>query len=236
MAALDKDTGATRWTCPGLGDDHGYATAALVEHGGLRQIATMTAKSAFGVAADTGRRLWQFPHEAPYGVNCDTPLYDDGHLYLFTTWGRGATKLRLVVEGDNCTVEQVWHTGDFDNEHGGVMPVDGYLYGHADGNHQHRHFACISAETGNTMWTSDELSGQASAALTYAEGLLYVVTDQGDVALVKPNPERLEIVSRFRVPEGGAGPVWAYPVVCGGRLYLRHGEYLYCYEVRAGTG
>lgn len=62
MAALDKDTGETRWTCAGVGDEHGYASAALVECGGLRQIVTMTAQSAIGVAADTGRLLWHHPH------------------------------------------------------------------------------------------------------------------------------------------------------------------------------
>lgn len=169
-------------------------------------------------------------------MNCDTPLYHDGHLYLFTTWGRGGAKLRLVGEGENCSVQQVWHTGEFDNEHGGVMLADGCLYEHADGDHKHRHFACIRAETGDTMWTSDELSGQAPAALTFADGLLYVATDGGDIALVCPNPERLEILSRFRLPEGGAGPVWAYPVLCGGRLYLRHGGFLYAYDIRSAEG
>lgn len=232
MAALDRLTGETRWTCTGVGDEHAYASPGLVDYGGLRQIVTMTNRSAIGVAADSGRLLWQFPHEAPYGVNCDTPVFHDGHLYLFTTWGRGATKLRLNVEGENCSVEQVWHNAEFDNEHGGTMLVDGYWYGHADGNHKRRHFACLEDASARVVWTSDELSGQASAALTFAEGLLYVVTDQGDVALVRPNPERLEIISRFRIPEGGAGPVWAYPVVCAGRLYLRHGQFLYVYDLR----
>jgi len=233
MAALDRDTGETRWTCTGVGDQHTYASPAVVDYGGLRQIVTMTAASAIGVAADTGRLLWQHPREAPYGVNCDTPLYHDGHLFLFTTWARGATKLRLVVEGDDCSVEEVWHTRELDNEHGGVMLVDGFLYGHADGDHKHRHLACLDAETGETMWTSDELAGQASAAVTFADGLLYVVTDRGEVGLVRPSPERLEILGRFQLPEGGMGPVWAYPVVCGGRLYLRHSEFLYVYDIRS---
>lgn len=233
LAALDKDTGETRWTCTGVGDRHAYTSPAMVEYQGLRQIVTMMAASAVGVEAETGRLLWQYPYEAPYGVNCNTPLYDNGHLYLFSTWGRGATKLRLVVEGRNCSVETVWHTRELDNEHGGVILVDGYLYGHADGDHKHRHQACLNAETGETMWVSDELAGQASAAVTFADGLLYVVTDRGEIALVRPNPERMDIVSRFHLPHGGLGPVWAYPVVCGGRLYIRHGEFLYAYDIRA---
>jgi outer membrane protein assembly factor BamB len=232
MVALDKDTGETRWTCTGVKDQHTYASPIVVDYGGLRQIVTLTAESAVGVEAATGRLLWKHPRPAPYGMNCHMAFYDSGHVYLFTTWGRGAAKLKLNVEGESCSVEEVWHTDQLDNEHGGVMLVDGYLYGHADNNHQRRHFSCLNAQTGALAWTTEELGGQGSSALTFAEGLLYVVTDLGEVALVKPNPERLEVLSRFSLPMEGAGPMWAYPVVCGGRLYLRHGEFLYAYDVR----
>ena len=36
----------------------------------------------------------------------------------------------------------------------------------------------------------------------------------------------------FKVPKT-AGPAWAHPVVCDGRLYLREGDLLFCYDVRA---
>jgi hypothetical protein len=42
-----------------------------------------------------------------------------------------------------------------------------------------------------------------------------------------------EEVTRFRIRAGGQGPCWAHPVVCGGRLYLRHGDFLYCHDVQA---
>jgi outer membrane protein assembly factor BamB len=230
MAALDKDTGETRWTCTGVGDQHSHASARIIEYQGLRQIVTMTAAAAIGVAPDTGRLLWRFPH--PARVNCDTPEYDDGRLFLFGTWGFGATGVKLTVDGETCSAEQMWHTEDLDNEHGGVMYVDGFLYGQADGNHQHRHLACLDAQTGATKWSADDLAGQLSSVITFAEGLLYIVTDTGEVGLVRPSPERLEVVSRFHLPQEGVGPVWAFPVVCNGRLHVRHGEFLYAYDVR----
>ena len=48
-------------------------------------------------------------------------------------------------------------------------------------------------------------------------------------------PDGLEIVSQFRLPPGGTGASWAHPVVCGGRLYLRHADRLFAYEVKSGT-
>jgi len=233
MVALDKNTGQTRWTCAGIGDKPSYATATIIDYQGLRQILTMTSESAIGVAAETGKLLWKYAHTVRFEANCDTPLYHDGHVYLFGTYGYGATKLKLNVRGDRCSVEKIWHTTELDNEHGGVLIVDGYLYGQADANHKQRRMACLEAATGKTMWTARELAGRASATLTLAEGMFYVVSDQAEVALVKPNPKRLEIVSKFELPGDGKGEVRARPVVCGGRLYIRHDQILYVYNVRA---
>lgn len=233
MAALDKDTGDTRWTCTEAGDKPSYTSPMIVDYQGLRQIVTVMYDSAIGVAAETGKLLWQYPHKVRFGANCDMPIYHDGHVFLFGTWGRGATMLKLNVEGDDCSVEEVWRTTELDNEHGGVMIVDGYIYGQSDGDHKRRHLACLEMKTGKTMWTARELHGERSASLTFAEGMLYVVSDLGEVGLVRPNPKRLEIVSQFELPKGGKGEVYAHPVIFGGCLYIRHGQFLYVYDVRA---
>lgn len=231
MVALDKRTGETIWECRGAGDPPGYASPILVGYQGIRQIITMTAESAIGVAADTGELLWRYEREAPYDVNATTPVYHDGHVAIFTTWGRGATLLKLNVQGQRCSVSKVWHTADLDNEHGGVVLLDGYLYGHADGNHKRRQWACVEWKTGKTMYQAPGWPGR-TGTLTYADGMLYLVGERRDVAFQKPGPQQFEIVSRFTLPEGGSGPVWARPVVCGGRLYIRHGHFLYAYDVR----
>ena len=232
MAALDKDTGRTVWTSTGLGDKPAYVSPVLVEHGGLRQIVTIMANYAVGVAADTGKLLWKYPHKVSHEANCITPVHHDGRLALSGTWGRGSTLLKLTVSGRTCTAEEVWRTRELDSEHGGIVLVDGYLYGQADGNHQRRRLACLDMRTGRTMWTSGRLAGKRSATVTVAGGMLYVLSDRGEVALVRPNPKRLEVVSQYNLPKGGRGAAWAHPVVCGGRLYIRHGEFLYVYDVR----
>ena len=231
MAALDKETGATVWTCTGVGDEPAYCSPTVVDYGGLRQIVTMMSASAVGVAADSGRLLWKYTYKVAYGANVDTPVYRDGHLGLFGTWGYGATLLKLDVEGDRCTVRKVWHTKELDNEHGGVVLLGGYLYGHADGDHRQRHWACLDWRTGRTMYSVDGLPG-STGALTCADGMLYLLGEQGTVALVPASPEAFRIVSRFDLPKQGKGRTWAHPVVFGGRLYLRHGQFLYAYDVR----
>jgi len=235
MAALDKDTGKTLWTCTGLDDKPGYAAPILVDCGGLRQVVTITANWAIGVAVDTGKLLWKYPQKVPYEANCITPVYHDGHVVLSGTWGGGATLLKLTVTGQTCKARKVWWSDALDSEHGGIVLIDGYLYGQADGNHKRRRQVCLDFKTGRTMWASEKLKGKRSATVSAAGGMLYIMTDRGEVALVRPNPKRLDIVSRFDLPKGGKGEAWAHLVICGGRLYIRHGEFLYVYDVRAGS-
>ena len=56
--------------------------------------------------------------------------------------------------------------------------------------------------------------------------------DRGLVALVEATPEAFRLKGTF-TPEEGKGPAWAHPVIHRGRLYLRHGDLLVCYDLRA---
>jgi outer membrane protein assembly factor BamB len=231
IVAISRHNGETVWTCRGIGDKPGYVSPILIDYNGLRQFVTMMSASAIGVNADTGELLWRYDHPIPYGSNISTPIYHDGHIVIFGTFAFGATKFRLEVDGNKCTIEKIWHTEELDNEHGGVVLVDGYLYGHADGNHKWRHWACLEYETGRTMYAVAGLSG-ATGTLTYADGMLYLLGENGDVALMPADPKGFNIISQFKLPKEDKGPLWAHPVVCGGRLYIRHGQTLYTYDVR----
>ncbi len=70
-------------------------------------------------------------------------------------------------------------------------------------------------------------------SLTAAEGLIYGLGQEGAMHLVRPTPEKLEIISSFAIPQDTKELAWAHPVIAGGRLYLRRGEYLYAYDLRA---
>jgi len=232
VVALDRLTGKTIWKCTGIGDQPGYTAPIIVDYAGLRQYITLTSAAAVGISTESGKLLWRYEHPVRYDVNIVTPIYHDGHVALFGTWGRGATQLKLNVDSDRCKIEEVWRTEELDNEHGGVVLVDGYLYGHADGNHRHRHWACLDWRTGKTAYSVPGLPVKRSATTTYADGMLYLVSDQGEVALVEATPDQYEITSRFRLPMESDSPAWAHPVIREGIFYLRHGSYLYAYDIR----
>ncbi len=230
FVALDKKTGETIWMTPSLGEKTSYASPIIFEQDGLRMIVTTYAKGIFGVNAATGSLLFTFRHEQSFGINCTRPLYHDGELLITnatTPRGEGAVKLKLKIDGNKVSTEEVWRNKKFDNLHDGVILCDGFLYGTSYA-YRGGTFMCVDWTTGEVMYDDRDVG---KGSLTWAEGLLYYLGESGQMRLVRLNPEKYEVVGRFTLPEGGEGPTWAHPAVCGKRLYLRHGIFLYCYDI-----
>ncbi len=228
MVALDKMTGELVWASPSTGDVAGYASPILVEHDGLRILLSMTGKAAIGVDADSGRVLFRDPYQTSYDINAARPIFVDGYAY-FTTGYRtvGSRMLRMEVQGENVSVERVWETDDLDNQHGGVLLVDGFLYGAAHQSNNAR-WICLDWETGKMRWAE---RGVGRGSLTYADGLLFLYSERRTVGLARASGDQFELISQFRLPPGGTGASWAHPVVCGGRLYLRYDDRLLAYNI-----
>lgn len=228
MVALDKKNGAVVWQAPSTGELAGYASSTLAEHRGLRIITTLTAKAMIGVNADTGELLWHVEHESYADENILMPIFHDGHIFV-STLKAGSVKWKLNVVDGKASVEEVWRTTEMDNHHGGVILLDGTLYGNSTVRNRNLWIG-LNWETGEKLFAD---KGVGKGSLTYADGLLYTFSIDRVMGLVRPAPTGLEIVSSFTIPEGGEGKSWPHPVVCGGRLYLRHGQFLYAYDIHA---
>jgi len=227
IVALDRNSGETVWICRGFDDKPGYCTPIVLEYKGLRQIVTMMARSVVGVNAETGKLLWRFEHVTPYDENINSPIFHDGCIFI-STQVTGSRLLRLSVQGNDASVTQEWHTKALDSQHGGVLLLNGYLYG-ASRRASPGPWVCLEFKTAKRMYGE---RGIGKGSLTYADGMLYMLNEKGTVGLVKATPDAHEVVSQFRIPKGGSGPSWAHPVVCGGRLYIRHADYLYAYDIK----
>jgi len=229
VVALDKQTGQTVWRSPSAeGDLAGYASPALAEYQGLRMILTMTNESLIGVNADNGHFLFRFAHPTRWEVNALMPVFHDGQVFISSGYGTsGSALVKLDVRGGKVTAKKVWQSKDLDNHHGGVVLLGGYIFGAGHESGKGR-WVCLDWTTGKTMWAAE---GVGKGSLTCAEGLLYTMNEKRGVALVRATPEKYTSLGQFEIPKGGRGASWAHPVVCGGRLYIRHGNFLYCYNV-----
>lgn len=228
MAALNKRTGQTVWICEGIHDKPGYSSPIVFEYKGIRQIVTLMAQSVVGVNADTGRLLWCVKHVTPFDEKINTPIFHDGCVFVCSRT-TGSRLFRLNVDGERASIEEVWKSELLESQHGGVIRLDGYLYG-ASRSSSLGPWVCLDFKTGKRMYA---VPGIGTGSLTYADGLIYALNHRSTVALVRPTLNDFQVISQFSIPKGGKGPTWAHPVVCSGRLYIRHGNFLHCYDVKA---
>lgn len=227
MVALDKNTGSIIWKAPSTNELAGYSCPILVEYKGLRIVVTLTAKAIIGVNADDGELLWHVKHESYADENVMLPIFHDGYIFI-STLAAGSVKWRIAVENGKVGLEEIWRTKELDNHHGGVILLDGNLYGTSTVRNSKK-WICLDWQTGRKMYAE---TGVGKGSLTCADGMLYTLSIDRVMGLVRPTSTRFELVSSFEIPEGGKGKSWAHPVVCNGRLYIRHGEFLYAYSVR----
>jgi outer membrane protein assembly factor BamB len=227
MVALDRRTGKPVWASVALGHESSFCSPVMVEHKGARMIVTMTDRAVVAFAPADGSVMWQHPYKNARQNHPDTPIYRDGLLYVTSGYGKGAIGLELA--DDHKSVKQIWEQRKQDPAHGQAAIVGGYVYASSHQSIKGK-WSCVELKTGRAMW-EDKCVGDGGSVIC-AGGMLYCYSEDGVVGLVRPNPEKCEVVSTFKVPMGEKQH-WAHPVVANGRLYIRHGDVLMCYDVSA---
>ena len=118
------------------------------------------------------------------------------------------------------------------NHHGGVILVDGYLYGYSDG----AGWVCQDWETGQLQW--NERDKLRKGTIGYADGKFICVDEtSGEVVMIKASPEGWDELGRFTLsPQSErrkpSGRIWVHPVIANGKLYLRDQEIIHCYDIK----
>lgn len=234
MVALDKMTGKVIWASKSIDDKPAYCSPIVVERGGKKIIITIIAKHILGVNAADGEILWTYDcanyQPKQKGINTATPLYYDGGIYVTSGYDMGSIKLKLAADG--MSVEKEWVNMDLDTHVGGVVLVDGYIYGASWHNNGMGNWICVDWETGKTMYDTEwHNKGQVIAA----DGMLYCYDENkkegGNMGLVKSGSKAFDVVSEFKIDKG-EGIHWAHPAISDGVLYVRHGEVLMAYDIK----
>ncbi|MBN1844694.1 MAG: PQQ-binding-like beta-propeller repeat protein [Sedimentisphaerales bacterium] len=240
MAALHKKTGQVLWQAamPDIGnrgkDEAGYSSIVISRAAGIKQYVQLTNKGCLGVDAEAGRFLWGYNRIANRVANVPTPVVWDDYVFCSTAYGTGSALLQIGRQADQVTAQELYFLGadDFQNHHGGFVKVGDFLYG----GHGHNQGAptCLEIKTGKIRWKAAQPGG-GSAGVLYADGHLIFRYQDGSVALVEASPEAYRQTGFFRTPDrpGARGESWSHPVIDAGRLYLRHGDVLFCYDVKA---
>jgi len=223
MVKLDKMTGKTLWTAKDLSDPAGYSSPIVADIGGVRTYMSLTSTAGIGVRASDGKVMWRYPRAANGIANIATPIFFDNKVFYTSAYDTGAGLLSLTPQNGEVKAKELYFTRDMKNHHGGVVLLDGYLYGYNDSI-----LTCLEFATGKLMWR-DRSVGKGS--VTYADGNLYLQSETNVVGLADASPSGYHEKGRFSIPDKGL-PSWAHPVISNGRLYVRNQDTLLAYDIK----
>ena len=233
LVAYDKKTGELLWKSKSTGGEKSYASSSLVEWNGKKIVLVQTSNDLAGFDANNGAVLWttntiQYHTEKGKGEAANTPLFHNGEIFI--TYGNNQPAMLFRIAGDGKSVSMKWKNDVLDTHHGGLVLIDGTIYGSTMLDNTRGNWASVDWETGKTNW---ETTWFTKGSIISADGMIYLYEEKGgNVALVKPGTESLNIISTFKVNDG-EGPHWAHPAIYNGCLYIRHGSVLLVYDIKA---
>ncbi len=219
IVAYNRLTGEPVWQS--LSDRAGYTSPILATLAGRRQIVWISGERAVGIAVEDGKLLWEFPFPAQMDMNCSQPVVvDDARVLLSSAQGAGAALLEIAKTGDAYAAHPVWQNNHMKNKFNSSVMYQGYIYGLDESI-----LACVGAKTGELKWKGGRYGfGQ----LLLASGHLVVVTEQGDVVLVRATPESHQELARFSAIEGRT---WNIPAIDNGLLLVRNSTEMACFRL-----
>jgi outer membrane protein assembly factor BamB len=219
----------------GGGSRAAYSSVIAINFDGQRQYVQLISNALVGFAVSDGKFLWRYDKPANrMGINCSTPVYQDGMVFASSAYGAGGGLVKLSKDANGSVkAEEVYATTDMQNHHGGLILLDGYLYG-ASGGNEGGALACLDFKTGKVMWDQRESAGRrAKGSVALADGRLYYRMEDGTMVLIEPSPKQYVERGRFEQPDRTRLPAWSHPVIANGKLYVRDQDVLLCYDVKA---
>ncbi len=216
VVALERLSGDTLWTSECIGGEPCFISPIGIRINNRDVIVTSTAEKLIGVYADNGQIAWRNP-DVNWAI---TPVYNNGCFY------NGHKLFR--IQGNSNEPQEVW-TKEILGSMSHFVRLGERLYGSMGEQGQAYKLTCLDWQTGNIQYSNENIR---DASVISADGMLYTYEQNGGrVCLIKPGPENADIAGSFRITKG-RGPHYAHPVIANGRLYMRHGDYLFVYDIR----
>ena len=221
IVALDKDTGATLWASES--DEAGYSSAVAATIQGVRQAVFFTGERVLGIAVDDGALLWSYRRVANRTANVATPIVSGNRVFVSSDYGTGCALLAIERGPSGLSAREVYFHRDMKNHHASSVLVGDTVYGFSSSI-----LTALDLDTGETLWR-DRSVGKGS--LVYADGHLYLFSENGVVGLAEASRDAYRETGRFQLSRSDE-PSWSHPVVANKKLYLRDQDTLYGFDVQ----
>lgn len=222
LVCFDKKSGKVLWKS---GDDESaYSSFVMATLGGVRQVVALTAEALQGADAESGKILWRVPLKTAAKRHAASPVVIGDQIAVNShTFGLRSFRIEKDTGGFKAT--EAWANPDLKINLATPVLLDGHLYSQG----ANKDYVCVDAKTGALKWSQTGFGlGRKDYASTIAIGKnLLALTEDGTLLLVAGNPEKYTELGRVQV----CGNTWSHPALANGKLYVRDGRSLQCFDL-----
>lgn len=217
LTAFDARTGDVAWQW--TEDGPSYASPICVEFEGTKQLIVMTRKYCIGISPTTGKLFWKTPFEQVWDETIPTPVrYKD--TLLLSAAETGTRAIRVRKDGDEWATELVWHNSKIHMYTASFVLNGDLLYGFSM--QRKGQFFCLDPRTGEVLWTSEGRQGE-SASIVSAREVLFCLTGDAELIIVKPSAKAFEPIARYSIADS---TTWAHPVILDKHILIKDASHL----------
>ena len=237
MVALDRNSGEELWHSDGFDEPAQYVSPIVGQVGDSLFYLTATKTGLIAFDCESGEVVFSDDTTGNEVAVASTPVIQGDLVYHTSDYGAGNTLLKLTPKSDGgIRAKAEYHLAGktMRNHHGGVVLVDGVIYGFTkvDGGV----WMAQDFETGDVLWRK-RIGRNRSGSISYADGRLYCYNDiDGTCYLIDPSREQWESRGMLTLPrqtelDRDKGAIWASPIIAGGTLYLRDQDLIFAFDI-----
>ncbi len=218
LVTYDLSSGDQRWIAAEGGK--GYSSPHFFEIGGIPQILLMNDLGAISVEPENGTVLWEYPW--PHSDRILQPARcDDGEIILSTGGGKGMRRLKVTKESGGWIIEERLSSVQLKSFFNDFVVHKDLAFGFSG-----PFVECVDIVEGGRKWKSSRYGGQL--ILLADQDLLVVLTEKGELALLKATSDKFNELGRFKAIEG---KTWNHPVMVDDILLVRNSHEMVAFRL-----
>lgn len=221
LLALDKKTGKERWKGMREMSRLGHSTPVIMQVNGKDQIISPAGNVLQGFNPADGKLIWTVSNP---GEPC-VPSVAIGDGLVYTTIRTSSPILAVRPDGQgDCTATHIaWQQSGNSPMISSFLYIKPCLYSGTDGGY----FCCLDANTGEVYWRLRLRTGALNPSPIYADGKIYVLSDQGVTSVLKPSADpkqEPEILAKNELGERCNASI----AISGKQFFIRTDSRLWC--------
>lgn len=224
MIAIDLATGKVLWKTPNPNNwTMTHVSILPITVNGSPMYIYCGSGGVAGISAKDGSLLWQDTDWVIPTAVVPTPVdIGDGRIFLSGGYGAGSMMLRV----SNSSVQTLWRVGPevFGSDQQTPIYYASYIYGVIPGGE----LACLDLN-GKQLWHSGSEHHFGLGPYLIAQGMIYVLEDNGMLTLVNASPDGYHQIAQAKILDGPEA--WGPLALVNGRLVARDLRQMVCLDV-----